>query len=533
VLGTAFDGVVRSSRMPLASQLKVAERFLELWRAQGEPWLTVDSTNQVIDGQVALSYATEEGVWLLPAFMAGLHAFRPKAMVHPEEVRRFAEELGNLHPDLGAITQLRDWLWSEGAEGFELNLQSSFMEADDSDLADAIIDRQRAGAIRADALSAFGPGAVGVASRELDAAAIRDEFQAPLDFFLDAATEGGLTEEDGEVAALGAHVEDATRWAAAQIEAVLARPELRGVMPAARLARQILVLLSERADPRVLDYVNRLSERSDPYAQALSQALDDPDLGQSVSSRIEATTANGPVMARFLAAAPPRVARGLAQGLLERAHSSPECGIWATGVVIQFGLARFLALLDLKTLSERATRVLAGVVANGQGTSEVFRDLLQQVPPAQGAALLRGLPEAHFWRLQDETERFLATELPEAVAPLVQRLVESDRQDAARILGGALLLSGGRGWNGKMLPPTCQFIARLGMARDFLVPLARNPKVESRVRLFALRCLTDPADQQVAVAWRFGELLDPPEVRERIKDIRGQLKRGHTSEGGA
>lgn len=531
VLATAFDAVVRSSRMPAASQLVVAERFLGLWRAQGEPWLVIDSAKLLVDGEVSLVYATDEGVWLLPAFMAGLHAFRPRPFAHAEEVRRFAEELGDLHPDLNAINKLHSWLWSEGAEGFELDLQSSFMEADDRQLADSIVDRQRARVVRSNALPAFGPNAVNVASCELDAAAIRDEFQAPLEFFVESTGRAALADDDGDLAALGAQVEDPTRWAAAQVEAVLARPELRGAMPAQRLARQLLLLLAERADPRVLDYVNRLADRHDPYSQALSLALDDSDIGTSVSSRIETTSANAPVMARFLSVAPPKVARSLARGLLERADASPESGLWVTSVVVQFGLARFIAQLEIKTLPERAVQVLAGIVAGAQGTTEVLRDLLRQLPAAQGIALLHGLPEASFWRLQDEIERLLASEEPETIAGLVQRLIDSERNDAARILGTTLLVSGGRGWNGKMLPPTCQFIARLGMAREFLVPLARNPRFESRVRLFALRCLSDPDDQRVAVAWRFGELLDPPEVRGRLKEIRGQLKHGDAAPG--
>lgn len=523
-LATALDGLVQTNRTSPAALELIAKRAVQQWAELGCAPLEIKGTELLAGTQVVLSHEQGQGPWLLPAFMAGVRTIRPTPTCQPSDLRSFADELATLRPEVESLSNFRDWLWSDGAEGFEVELHVSFMEVMDAAHTDDT-HRDALRAFRGESMTAFGPDSRVIASRELDVAAAREEFNVPLQLFSREVARDSLRLDPEDALALAEECEGSYGWTHIEIALTLAHPEMRGAIAPQRLARLITQQLGESLDDRALDLLASLGSRDDPYVRALAEALDDPALGESLAARASPTARSALALRRFFRVCSPKVARGMAVGLVERATAHPEVLPWVLGVAIDVGLSTFVQLLTLGGVRDEVAPTVIDVMLGAGATSDLLTELLTALPPRVAATMLVRLPRDQFQRVSDFVAKLMATAEPDAVNLLVPALLQQGSPEAAALVGDCLLRTMAAGWSGRALQPACAYLLEHGLGRKYLLPLARSSKAEPRVRLLLLRSLsTHPELLEESCRWGFGELLEPPEVRARLQDMRKQLK---------
>lgn len=522
-LGVAFDGLVRSPLMADAAAQAIAERFLDLWSQSGSPTFTLSATALSVDGVPTLQVTGTENPWILPAFMAGLRSFRPRPDVRPAQLRTFAEELFGLRPQVAVITRFRDWLWGDGAEGIDIVVQSSFMEAADAAVIEDAASSLRARALERTSIESLAPDAPAMARRDLDVAARLELMQAPVERLLELQDAPFPGERAG---ALAAACDDGVAWAQAIVDAALANPELRASMPAARLGRQAALLLTGQVDARALEVVARLGELSDGYGRAVAAALDDRDLGRAVAGRVEAGAGTLAGLVRLAGVAPPRLFGGIAEGLIRRAVNPAERP-WVVEVARKMGPERLPPVINPGGLPPEDLHAYAQVLAQAGVGAGVLGPVLASLAPPLGAKLYGSFPDDLALSLLDVAVSLAAGREPGEMAPLLERVAALTEGKAALALGRYLKQSIAAPWPPRLLERVLSAVARRReLQAQVIVPLARDGNASTAVRLGALRALTDPAALAAATAWRLAELMDPPEVKARLKELRAAAREG-------
>ncbi|MBK8692218.1 MAG: hypothetical protein IPN17_07890 [Deltaproteobacteria bacterium] len=231
-LGRALDALVRTARTHGSAVEAAGLRLRDAWLAVDRAPLRFGATELYVRDDVALGGGDEEVRWLLPIFMAGLRLVTPRETVTVQELCQLAEELARCEPEVSSLERFRDWLWGGGAAtGFEVELQTSFMEAVEAELPEAAVApdgfleggllavRRRLGGVMA-----LEEDSIELAALDLDAVSTREEFDASLD-----------AEHDDEPpvmhealrAALRYRCEEASRWSLCEATAVLAIPALQ------------------------------------------------------------------------------------------------------------------------------------------------------------------------------------------------------------------------------------------------------------------------------------------------------------------
>lgn len=522
-VGMAFDGVVRSPLMAEAAAQAIAERFLDLWSQSGSPTFTLSATALSVDGVTALEASGTENPWILPAFMAGLRSFLPRPDVRPAQLRTFAEELFSLRPQVAVITRFRDWLWGDGAEGIDLVVQSSFMEAADAAVIEDAASSLRARPPERQTIESMAPGARAMSRRDLDVAARLEAMGAPVERLLelhDAPLPAARAD------ALAAACDDGVAWAQAMVDAALANPELRVAIPAARLGRQAALLLAGHVDARALDVVARLGELSDGYGRAVAAALDDRHLGRAVAGRVEADAGTLAGLVRLAAVAPPLLFGGIAEGLVRRAVDPAERP-WVVDVARTMGPDRLTPAIHPGSLPPEDLTAYAQVLAQAGAGATALGPVLASLPPPVAAKLYATFPDDLALSLLDVAVKLATGREPGEVAPLLERAAALTEGKAALVLGRYLQQSLAAPWPPRLLERVLTAVARRReLQSEVIVPLARDGTASTVVRLGALRALTDPAAIAAATAWRLAELMDPPEVKARLKELRGRPREG-------
>lgn len=523
-VATAIDSLVLTHRTSPAALELIAERAIQQWSELGNAPLEIKGTELLAGGQVVLSFAEGQGLWLLPAFMAGVRTIRPLPGCRPFDLRTLTEELRNVRPEVDSLARFRDWVWSDGAEGFDVALHMSFMEVMDA----AVSEETHGDALRAfrgEFGTALGADGVHIASQELDVAALREEFNVPLQLFSREIARDNLRLDPDDAAALADECEGSYGWTRIEIALTLGHPEMRSAVAPQRLARLIMQQLGEALDDRALELLASLGSREDPYVRALSEALDDPALGERLASRASPNARSAEALRRFFGVCSPRVAVGLATGLIDRATRTPDTFAWARAVALSVGLPAFVELVVTGGVREDSAATVVTILLSADAPSELLSALLKAVPPRTAAAMMTKLPPARLLRLVDLAAKLLAGDDAEVINTLVPSLLELDSPEALALVGDCLLRTLGAAWASRALHPACLGFIGRGLGRKYLLPVARSSKAEPRVRLIALRALSSHVElKEEAARWSFGELLDPPEVRARLQEMRKQLK---------
>lgn len=525
-LGRALDALVRTARTHGSAVEAAGLRLRDAWLAVDRAPLRFGATELYVRDDVALGGGDEEVRWLLPIFMAGLRLVTPRETVTVQELCQLAEELARCEPEVSSLERFRDWLWGGGAAtGFEVELQTSFMEAVEAELPEAAVApdgfleggllavRRRLGGVMA-----LEEDSIELAALDLDAVSTREEFDASLD-----------AEHDDEPpvmhealrAALRYRCEEASRWSLCEATAVLAIPALQAEHTPDALARQLADTLREHFDVDVIDLLASSVRRNDPFARAVLQGLDFPEL-PTAAVRAFAHDADGHrVLANLLAAVSPELASRVAHALLDGAAADTALVDIALRIITSLGVQRFIALLDVPSLRPPEAHALGSLLAERDDAVELLAPLMARVPRPALPKLLGALPA--------EVRPRLAPSLSSRWAELSGGFVESQLAPlfieggaaGARVLAEALLAQHGEGWSAESVRMLGRALLSAGLFTELCLPLVRSKRVAAAVRV-AL-CDAAEADPEVAAAvsrWHPGELVDPPELRARLKSLR-------------
>jgi len=195
----------------------------------------------------------------------------------------------------------------------------------------------------------------------------------------------------------------------------------------------------------------------------LLEALQELPVGETLAQQVTLDQASTGLLADLLAARPNRIARDLAQHLVQRCVRDQASLQSLARLMTAVGFELFWSHLVPENLSERAVIVL-------------------------GKLLLACKAPANDW------------------IPVLGRRLADTRGEAFPL---------------PVLRNLCKVITRRGRCREYLVPLVRSKETKEEVRLTALRFVEqDPDALAEACQWRFGELFASREVRERLKRAR-------------
>jgi signal transduction histidine kinase len=518
ILAASLDGLVRACRARSAAVGAIAERILVRWAECPDVVFRIEATSLLVGEEEVLSGEDEEGRWLLPAFMAGLKSIGVAEAPDAADLVRLGSELAALGPSLPSIHRFRDWLWSEGAEGFEVLLDYGFSEGLDAALTDLDRQREMLRAMRAEAASSLSAGARRIASADLDAAAARSEFETPLTAYERKLDEERLRLDAGEASSLARACDDSVFWIDAQVFLSLAYPELQSLIPPERMARRMLSLVSAGGSGRFVSFLVEMRRRKEPYARQLLDALETEAAGEALGCGVALGDAEIKGVGEILLAPATPLSRALACRLLERCCGSAESMRWLAHLMASTGFEAYWAKVDPGRLSERCALLVARLLLACKAPHSIVGDLLQRSPPASGARLALALPLDLLARLKQPVMKLLSTAAVKDAEALVTRLVGDGCVDWSAVLGTVAQASHGSAWPLPVFRMVCAAVQGRGGASGYLVPIVRSREASDEVKLTALRFIEkDAAALEALARGRIGKLLESRDVRDAIK----------------
>ena len=522
-LGRALDALVRTARTHGSAVETAAWRLRDAWFAIDRVPIRFAATELYVRDDVALG-GEEEVRWLLPIFMAGLRLVTPRDSVTVHELCQFAEELARCEPEVSSLERFRDWLWGGGAAaGFEVELQTSFMEAVEADLPDAAVapDGFLEGglaAVRLGGVQTLEERSIGLAALDLDAVATRAEFDAALDGDVDDAPP---VMHEARRTALRYGCESPARWSLCEATAILAIPGLQTESSPEVLARQLTASLREHFDVDVIDLLASSVRRSDPFARSVLQSLDFPTLPTAAVRAFSHDADGHRVLGNLLTAVAPGLASRLAHALLDGAATETTVFDIALRIVATLGAPRFIAMLDVPALRPPEAHVLGSLLADRDDVVALLGPMMAQVSRPALPKLLGALPP--------EVRPLLAPSLSSRWTELSGGFIESQLAPlfiaagapGVRVLADIFVAQHGEGWSADSIRSLGRELVRGRIFIELCMTMVRSKRIAASVRI-AL-CDAAEADLDVAAAvsrWHPGELLDPPEMRARLRALR-------------
>jgi hypothetical protein len=514
---TTSDGISETQRA-------VSERAAKIWRKAKLLPLEIESTRVVIDGEEALRTDNTHAAWVLFAFMAGVRRITPRRAMTAGDMTRLVQALVGLEPTVESIESFRDWLDADGAEGFDVRVHTSFREVfEEVDLEE---EREFSKAFQMARFEVPRSGdAVYIASKDLDMVAMRKEFEIPIEMYAAettaAAAHGGMS--DDELHAIGTRCDDANAWATAEIEAVLALPELRTAVTPEHMARRVVTRLSEEADARFLMLLTRLNTKGDTFRQAVAKALATQEVGEIIARQLRLEHEDTvEALGKFLVLSPAGIARAVMHGVLDRATDDPLGEVAVGSLVEWYGATQVCEWINPPDLREESAtmlgKALSGVVL---GPTELS-NIVIGAPVEAGIAMLAAMPDKALkplgrplrtlWGRTNKDEKKV-----ESVAEL---MVRGGAPENLKVLAELLLDGKCDKWSGKVLYALCAGLVTAGLGPSHMLPLVQKRNASEQVRLIAIdSCRRDEKLVAEAKRFRFAGLLDTPKVRERLKAL--------------
>lgn len=458
--GRALDLLVRAIRMSSPSLDQAATRAFAAWRGVNLLPLEIDAVEVRVRG-VGVTATEHEIRWALPAFMAGLRRVTPHPELSEMELRNLAEALAHIDPNVASIEVFRDWIWSGAATGFDLEIQSSFMEVlDDAAMEREVEVSESLSQMQAAVMRTSAERAELLSTRTLARLADRDELDLPLCASDTCAQDPPFALPIDVSARLRARCDDPAMWIAAELGLVTSQPALADMVRVDHFARRLRDTL-RRSSGGALIALEALAQRArlrDPFALELLKALDDTSFGVELG---------------------------------EVLWIDPEQSRRAVDVVLALGPA--------------AAHASMGVLLARASTDEAWGAVMKSAVIAAGGRLDGALLER--------------AEVPGASEVLA--LVECFGAAGLQTLW-ARARHEGAPWLGRPFAMLCRAMLDAG-AGGTLVQAARDRAVSADLRVEILDVLgADPSRLAEAVAWRVGELLEPLEMRDRLKRLRAK-----------
>lgn len=527
-IALTFGGLIHSMQQGAFDLEGMARQALDAWLAEPDTTLTLDGTQLLVNGQDALGPKAKEGRWVLPAFMAGLREIRlDEAGPEVSDVMRLAEELANLKAQAESVEAFRDWLWMDGAEGFTCVCEESFTDALDAAFVDPTTAKQELLALRSEAAMSLSDTTLAVQSRDLDAAAIREEFQLPLDALVASARDHGFDVDEARRAELKRGCEDPAFWVKAQVDFAAAHPALAPSLDPRKLAVSVVQTLKHDLDLDLVAVLGELAQRKDPFAVALSAAIEREPIGETIAASVRLNEVSSPEVERLLSGDRSRISQGFVHGFMERAGNDRAALDAAIALVKKVGLKNVWKHVDLGKLSAPTQRGLVQVLPKCDPNPAIARDLLRNAKTA--GALLAAMPAAALVPLIGEVKTFLEKAEHGAAEPVVDALLKGGDAATVKLVGEIALARDGGGWRKQTLEPLLKALVAAGHGAELVLPLTKNKKADPPARLVAYQALRgDPALFDKAIARSVSDASEPPQIKQWLDTVRG----GSSSGGG-
>ena len=508
----------------------IAERVARAWRRATPGVLELEALRALVGTDEVLRANKDHTQWVLLAFMAGVRRITPRRAMTASDVIRFVQALSALEPTLDSIEGFRNWIDADGAEGFDVRVHTSFREVfEEVDLEEEKEFRKAFAMARFEAPRSG--DAVYIAAKDLDKVAMRKEFEMPIELYASGAMSaaGGMTDE--ELAALGPVCDDAKAWATAELEAVLAIPELHKTVTPERMARRIVTRLSAEADSTFLMLLTSLNSRKDPFRQAVAQALGTREVGEIIARQLQLSDDPGiEALGNFLVLSPAPLATAVVSGLLDRA-TDDIAAKYATGLLAEwYGSAQFLEWIQATGLTKEAAAVAGGAVGKHAPNPGDVTKLVGAATLDAGLGFLSALPQKAL-DVHGRALRLLwgraSGETAEHVADL---MIAGGSPDNLKLLGDLLLAGKLNGWTGRVKYALCRAEIAHQLGRPYVLTLALDQRADEGIRLIAIDCLQNDAElAKEALRFRVARFFDSQPVKDRLKKLAAQQKQRSTS----
>jgi len=526
-IAASLDALVRSIRSDSASIPRLIDRTLGYWQEWKLKELEIIPAGMCFQGKEVFAADEEQGRWLLPAFMAGLRTLRPWPDIRTEHLHLICEELADLTAaNVKEIERFQDWLWADGAEGFDVTLDLSFSESIDTAFDDLEQRRKDLAAVRVETAAAFSLLAQQIASQALDAAAALPELQTDLGAFESRVDRGAFTIPPDEREHLELLCVDPIFWAEAQVDVVLDHMSLQEGMPATRLAGLLMQEFRKTVDLRLVELIARLGSRQDPYARSLLVALETEPLGRRIADEAPMTNRGVRALAQLMVSGPVPIARGAARGLIERAVKNRDAFISMKQIASSVVFPRFCDLLDMADLDLDTQKTLGLLVLRSKDPPRVMPKLFDAIPIEVALGVLSQTPPHLLWEARGAVGKLLVGKADPSQRRQVVRIVLGTGDDQwLSILGRALAQTCGEGWCAATLKVTCDRMSAGGLENEYLIPLIQDTDTTDDATLAALRALErNPDALKEATKFHFRELTHSKDVRQRLRKLRKRLK---------
>jgi hypothetical protein len=501
------------------TQRGLAERTAKLWRRATPNALELEPTRVLCGGEVALEADAEHNQWVLFAFMGGVRRIEPKPAMTASDVLRLVQELVLLEATTKSISHFRDWLDADGAEGFDVRVHTSFREV----IEEIDIEEEREFG-KAFAMARFeaprSGDAVYIASRDLDMVAMRKEFEVPIEMYAEAANAvGGLSDDD--LKEIGGRCDDANAWATAEIEAVLAVPELRTAITPEHMARRVVTRLASEADQRFLMLLTKLNSKKDPFRQAVANALGTQEVGEIIARQLQLhDDAQIEALGQFLVLSPPGVSQAVLGGFLDRASDESAARSALVSLVEWYGAAQFCEWVPPAVLNEETAGLLGNALAQVRSAPAELSRLLGAATVESALAILNALPQQMLTELGRPVRVLYGRAKGEQIEPIIELLIKTRAPDNLKFLGDMLLEGKADKWRGRTLYALCAGLVEAGMGRSHVLAIAQKRDAVEQTRLIALDCIQkDPSLVREVTRFRLTGMFDSSAVRTRLREI--------------
>ncbi len=530
-LGASFDGLVRSARVQETSALPIARRVLEQWEAIPEAVIRIWPERLQVDDEVCFTVAEQEGQgqWLLPLYMAGLRKLRLLEDVGPGDLLRLADEIAKLEPRFDALEEFRNWMFADGAEGFDLDVQVSFTEVMESAFAASKWEEWGAQSVRS-----FAAGMSQVSRKPAGpaATAARDRFLGPFLALQQKAHQGGFgLPPDGD-RSLKAACDSAVGWSFAEVIGVFEHTGLLATMPPDRLARKLHLLIAV-PDVRAVACLAAAARLSGDYGAAMFRELQGQPVGELLARRIPLEASTARPLLECLQRLPDGVRQPLARGLLDRVGDDPRALAFVSAVVAAMKPPAFCSLLKADELNFAQGRAAARILgASLDGLALLGELMAKGMKPAIQVIALAALPPLQLARMREHVVQLFKSAPAGDLADLVVALSAGRDSASVALLTEVINLTRCQQWGGREIHVAFKALVEAEVGTTVLVPLVRSRSADPAVRLAALRAMNnEPALLALACRWRLAELVDPLPVQKRLRETRARLRRGTTGDG--
>lgn len=524
VLVNVLDGLVRSARSQMPATAAIATRGHAIWMARPEAELELAATELSAAGETLLVASPDEGRWLLPAFMAGLRRIRMLDYATPDDLLRLGKELSSLESTLASIGHFRDWLWADGAEGFDVAIDDSFSDDAEAAFLDFEAQKQQLMATRMMAAEALSLEGLKVASRDLDAAAHRQEFAVSLDAYCRQIGEGETEAGESDLQLLREGCNESVAWGDGQVYLALAYPSLQAALPPEVLAKRMAALAHRRADARFLGLLATIIERGDKTSRELLAALHKSNVGTLLALALPANDEVVGALARLLLLDRNDLCGQLFCDLLDRCHSQRDYARIVAAALSASGAETFCRALAEDSLTPDAAFVLVRLLVHFKAPPHCIARLLPTLPPESALRFVVELPTPQLMHNAAAAEKLLITAPTDLAGKALERLLVRGDRPLLEVVGRVFLSTSSQPWNRTMIARILKALSQPGLAMQFLVPLVRNTEEQEDVRIMAINLMDgDPVAQAQAVRRSVRSAFDAPGVKACMRAKRRRL----------